>query len=166
MVFGLKEGLVECATVYVKSVVILLTIQKDRIHYKKYSTGYDVDYRCCLIKWNSLGRNGNGGTYLFHETNQSYTEGPKLPFHSNYGCASAAFKSKFHGYRPVVITVTHGSKAVYLWDYTNKNDWETCKYTANVYRGLQGDQGSFLQYLQEKPYDNSRTSDYRETEWI
>ena len=31
-------------------------------------------------------------------------------------------------------------------------------YTANVYRGLHGDQGFFLQYLQGKPYDNYRIS--------
>ena len=32
------------------------------------------------------------------------------------------------------------------------------EYTANVYRGLQGDQGVFLQYLQGKHYDNYRIS--------
>ena len=31
-------------------------------------------------------------------------------------------------------------------------------YTANVYRGLQGDQGGFLQYLHGKPYDYYRIS--------
>ena len=76
----------------------------------------------------NLGQNSNGATYLYHETNDSYTEGPKPPIHDEDGCASAAFKSKSHGYRPVVVTVTHDSSTLFLWDYTIKNNWETCKY--------------------------------------
>ena len=71
----------------------------------------------------------NSVTYLYHETNQSYTEGPKLPVHDKNPVACTAFTSKYHGDRPVVVYGAHGFTTLYLWDYTINNDWETCKYT-------------------------------------
>ena len=69
-----------------------------------------------------------GETYLYHETNQSYTDGPTLPINNQY-CVCTAFTSKSHGYRPVVVYVASGRSTLYLWDYTMNNDWETCKYS-------------------------------------
>ena len=90
-----------------------------------------------LIKINCLGKGNRpdghhsglsmSETYLYHETNQSYTEGPKLPIHSKDGTVCTAFTSKSHGYRPVVVYGAHGFTTLYLWDYTISNDWETCK---------------------------------------
>ena len=87
----------------------------------------------CLGKGNRPDGHQNGlsmsETYLYHETNQSYTEGPKLPIHSSDGTVCTAFTSKFHEYRPVVVYGAHGFTSLYVWDYTNSNDWETCKST-------------------------------------
>ena len=81
-----------------------------------------------------LGNNGtsNGDTYLYHETNQSYTDGPTLPNH-NYKGSCTAFASKSHGYRPVVVYVPDSHSTIYLWDYTMSNNWETCKYTVYLH---------------------------------
>ena len=86
-----------------------------------------------LKKRSSLGNNGSssGDTYLYHETNQSYTDGPTLPIHNSYG-ACTAFTSKSHAYRPVVIYVPSSHSTLYLWDYTMNNNWETCKYTVST----------------------------------
>ena len=96
-----------------------------------------------LIKRSSLGLSGNGygtsngDTYLYHETNQSYTNGPTLPILNgnppNGQGSCTAFTSKSHGYRPVVVYVAYSRSMLYLWDYTISNDWETCKYTWSAY---------------------------------
>ena len=92
----------------------------------------------CLVLSN-LGNNGtsNGDTYLYHETNQSYTDGPTLPIH-NYKGSCTAFASKSHGYRPVVVYVPDSHSTIYLWDYTMSNKWETCKYTVYLHKAQGG----------------------------